>query len=406
MSALDHQVAAGLIFAATYLIVAMGKLPVLRLDRAGAALLGAALMVATGVLTLDEAQRAIDLDTITLLLGMMIVVANLRLSGFFRAVTAWAVTQARHPVLLLAIIVLVSGLLSAFLVNDTICLVLTPLVLDVVQRLRRNPVPYLLAIAMASNAGSTATITGNPQNMIIGTISGIGYGHFVAALAPVAAVGLVLTVLLIAALWPREFWTRERLFADPPPVRLHRFMAGKTLLVTAALVAAFFAGVPPPKAALVGGALLLLTRTVKPEKVYAQIDWTLLLMFAGLFVVVAGLERALLTPGVVSAVGRLHLQETGALAAVTAVLSNLVSNVPAVLVLKPFVARLADPAHAWLVVAMASTMAGNLTILGSVANLIVVQRARAGGVAIGFWDYFRAGAPLTVLTIAAGVLLL
>ena len=406
MSVLDRQVAAGLIFAATYLIVAIGKLPGLRLDRAGAALLGAALMVATGVLTLDEAQRAIDLDTITLLLGMMILVANLRLSGFFRAVTAWAVTRARHPVLLLAIIVLVSGLLSAFLVNDTICLVLTPLVLDVVRRLRRDPVPYLLAIAMASNAGSTATITGNPQNMIIGTISGIGYGHFVAALAPVAAIGLVLTVLLIAALWPREFWTRERLFADPPPVRPHRFMAGKTLVVAAGLVAAFFAGVPPPKAALVGGAILLLTRTVKPEKVYAQIDWTLLLMFAGLFVVVAGLERAVLTPDVVEAVGRLHLQQTGALAAVTAVLSNLVSNVPAVLVLKPFVSRLADPAHAWLVVAMASTMAGNLTILGSVANLIVVQRARAGGVAIGFWDYFRAGAPLTVLTILAGVLLL
>ena len=157
----------------------------LRLDRAGAALLGAALMVATGVLTMDEAQHAIDLDTITLLLGMMILVANLRLSGFFRVVTAWAVTRARHPVLLLAIIVLISGLLSAFLVNDTICLVLTPLVLDVVRRLRRDPVPYLLAIAMASNAGSTATITGNPQNMIIGTISGIGYGHFVAALAPV-----------------------------------------------------------------------------------------------------------------------------------------------------------------------------------------------------------------------------
>jgi len=362
--------------------------------------------VASGVLTLEQAQHAIDLDTITLLLGMMIVVANLRLSGFFRAVTGWTVTRARHPVLLLASIVLVSGSLSAFLVNDAICLVLTPLVLEVVQRLRRNPVPYLLATAMASNAGSVATITGNPQNMIIGTLSGIGYARFAAALAPVAAIGLALTVVLIAALWPREFWTRERLFATPPPVRTHRFVAVKTLLVAAGLVAAFFLGVPPAKAALVGGALLLLTRAVKPEKIYAQIDWTLLLMFAGLFVVVAGLERTVLTPGALAAVARWHLERAGPLAAVTAALSNLVSNVPAVLVLKPFVARLADPARAWLVVAMASTLAGNLTILGSVANLIVVQRARAAGVAIGFWDYFRAGAPLTVLTIVAGVLLL
>ncbi len=152
--------------------------------------------------------------------------------------------------------------------------------------------------------------------------------------------------------------------------------------------------------------MLLLTRTVKPAKVYAQIDWTLLLMFAGLFIVAAGLEHAVLTPDVIAAVGRWHLGRAGPLAAMTAVLSNVVSNVPAVLVLKPFVARLADPAHAWLVVAMASTLAGNLTILGSVANLIAVQRARSAGVAIGFWDRFRAGAPLTVLTILAGVLLL
>ena len=128
---------------------------------------------------------------------MMIVVANLRLSGFFRLVTGWAVARARHPALLLVAVVLVSGLLSAFLVNDTICLVLTPLVLDLVLRLKRNPVPYLLGIAMASNVGSTATITGNPQNMIIGTLSGISYGAFAAALAPVAAIGLVLTVLVI-----------------------------------------------------------------------------------------------------------------------------------------------------------------------------------------------------------------
>jgi Na+/H+ antiporter NhaD/arsenite permease-like protein len=406
MNPLEHRAAAIVIFAVTYFIVAIGKVPVLRLDRAGAALLGAALMVAAGVLTLEQAQHAIDLDTITLLLGMMIVVANLRLSGFFRAVTSWTVTRARHPIVLLAAIVLVSGALSAFLVNDAICLVLTPLVLDVVQRLRRNPVPYLLAIAMASNAGSVATITGNPQNMIIGTLSGVGYARFAAVLAPVAAIGLVLTVALLVALWPCEFWTRERLFAIAPPVRTHRFMVLKTLLVSAGLVTAFFAGVPPAKAALIGGAVLLLTRAVKPEKVYAQVDWTLLLMFAGLFVVVAGLERTVLTPDAVAAVTRWHLERAGPLAAVTAVLSNLVSNVPAVLVLKPFVARLADPARAWLIVAMASTLAGNLTILGSVANLIVVQRARAAGVRIGFWAYFRAGAPLTVLTIVAGVLLL
>ena len=205
------KVAAVLIFLVTYVVVAIGRLPGLRLDRAGAALVGASLMVAVGVLTPEAAYRAIDLDTITLLLGMMLVVANLRLAGFFRLINGWAVTHARHPLILLLAVTLVSGVLSAFLVNDTVCLVLTPLVLELVLRLRCNPVPYLLAIAMASNIGSTATITGNPQNMIIGSLTPIPYGTFTAALSPIAAVGLVLTAALLAVRYRREFWTRERL---------------------------------------------------------------------------------------------------------------------------------------------------------------------------------------------------
>ena len=203
--------AAVLIFVSTYAVIAIGKLPGFHLDRAGAALLGASLMAATGLLSLDDAYRAIDVDTIALLLGMMIVVANVRLSGFFRLVNNWMTMRARHPLLLLAAVTLVSGFFSAFLVNDAICLVVAPLVLDCVTRLRRNPVPYLLAVAMASNVGSTATITGNPQNILIGSFSQIPYAAFSAALWPVAAAGLVLTVLLIAVFFPGEFWTRERL---------------------------------------------------------------------------------------------------------------------------------------------------------------------------------------------------
>jgi Na+/H+ antiporter NhaD/arsenite permease-like protein len=199
------------IFVATYAFVAVGKIPLYRIDRAGVALLGGALMVGTGVLTAEQAYRAIDLDTITLLLGMMIVVANLRVSGFFRVVTDWVASHVRHPLTLLVAVVLVSGALSAFLVNDTICLVMTPLVLELVTRVKRNPIPYLLSIATASNIGSVATITGNPQNIIIGSVSQIPYGAFAAALAPVAAIGLVLAVFLIALVHPREFFTRERL---------------------------------------------------------------------------------------------------------------------------------------------------------------------------------------------------
>ena len=162
-----RQIAAGVIFVGSYLALAIGRIPGLSIDRAGIALVGAGLMVASGALPLEDAYKAIDLDTITLLLGMMIVVANLRLSGFFRLVTSWVVSRAHHPLVLLGGIVAVVGVLSAFLVNDAICLVMTPLVLDLVTRLKRNPVPYLLSVAMASNAGSVATITGNPQNIIL-----------------------------------------------------------------------------------------------------------------------------------------------------------------------------------------------------------------------------------------------
>jgi len=391
------------IFLATYAVIALGRLPGFRLDRAGAALIGASLMVASGVLTMTEAYGAIDFDTIVLLLGMMIVIANLKLSGFFALVSAFVARHARHPLTLLAAIVLVAGFFSAFLVNDTICLMLTPLVLELVVALRRNPVPYLLAIALASNIGSAATITGNPQNIMIGSFSAIPYGSFLAALAPVSLAGLVLTMLLVAATHRAEFWGRQRLAAEPRDIRANKPLVRKSVAVTAAMVAAFFVVAPPAKVAIVAGALLLLTRRLKPERIYAEIDWSLLLLFAGLFIVVAGLEKSVLTPDVLAAAGSLRLDRVPMLSAVAAILSNLVSNVPAVLVLKPFVQHLPDQRTAWLTLAMASTLAGNLTILGSIANLIVVERARQAGIAIGFWTYFKLGAPLTFVTIAIGV---
>ena len=393
-----------LVFAGTYAVIAIGKLPGFQLDRAGAALLGASLMVGAGVLPLEEAYRAVDFDTITLLLGMMIVVANLRVSGFFRLVSDFVVARAKHPFILLTSVVVVSGLLSAFLVNDAICLVMTPLALDLLRRLRRNCVPYLMAIPMASNVGSVATITGNPQNMMIGSFSHIPYGVFAGALWPVALVGLLLTIMFIALAYRQEFFSREPLpEITPRQTRYHGALILKAVAVTVVMMLFFFAGQPVAKVAIVGGAFLLLTRKVKSDKIYRDIDWPLLLMFVGLFVVVAGLEKAVVTPDLVAAVGRLDLGAPAVLSLVTAALSNIVSNVPAVLVLKPFIAGAQDPQRAWLVVAMAATLAGNFTLVGSVANLIVAQKAKAAGVDLGFWPYFSIGAPLTVVTILFGI---
>jgi Na+/H+ antiporter NhaD/arsenite permease-like protein len=399
-----QKVAATVIFAASYFALAIGKIPGLSIDRAGVALVGAGLMVASGALSPEDAYKAVDLDTVTLLLGMMIVVASLRLSGFFAIATAWVMQRAGKPLILLCAVTATSGIFSAFLVNDAICLVLAPLVLELTLRMGRKPVPYLLAVAMASNVGSTATITGNPQNIMIGSFSQIPYTTFALALGPVALVGLVITVGLVALLHREEFAGGGQVTAVKLNSRVNRVLVGRALLATAVMVAAFFGGQPPAKAAIIIGGLLLLTRRVKSERVYAEIDWSLLLMFAGLFIIVAGAQHALLTPDLVAALGGVRLDQVPILSAVTAALSNLVSNVPAVLMMKPFVESLAHHDTAWLTIAMASTLAGNFTILASIANLIVVQRAAARGIEIRFWNYFRVGAPLTVITLVIGTL--
>jgi Na+/H+ antiporter NhaD/arsenite permease-like protein len=391
-----------IIFTLTCAGVALGRIPGFRLDRAGIALTGAASMLAIGAITPEEAYHAIDLDTIALLLGMMIVVAHLKLSGIFRLVTGWALAHAHSPLVLLATIVTTTGFFSAFLVNDAVCLVMTPLVIEVTRSFRRNPIPYLLGVAMASNIGSTATITGNPQNMIIGAVSHIPYTTFAAALAPVAAAGLVILIGLLAALWWSEFRRVSQLEFKPRPLRAHRSQMIKTVLVAAGVIGLFFAGIPVAEAAIIGGALLLVTRAIKPRKVYREIDGSLLLMFAGLFVVVGAAEKTLLGPEVLAAVQAFRLDHVIVLTAVTAVLSNIISNVPAVLALKPFVTVLPDQQYMWLVIAMSSTLAGNLTLVGSVANLIVAERARTAGVEIPFWTYCGAGIPLTLITLAIG----
>jgi len=396
-----------LIFTATYIGVAIGRWPGLRLDRAGIALTGAALMLAVGALTPEQAYRAIDLDTITLLLGMMIIVAHLRLSGFFEQAGHWATTYAHTPKALLASLSIATGILSAFLVNDAVCLMMTPLAISLTRALRRNPLPYLLAVAMAANIGSVATITGNPQNMMIGTLSKIPYPDFTLALFPVALSGLLLTIALIALSFREEFFGPTAYLPAPPaPVRRvrHSGLMLKTIAVTAGVIGLFFAGMAVAKAAILGGALLLVTRAVKPRRVYREIDGSLLLMFAGLFVVVAGAEQMFLTPQRIAAVQNLDLGNIWVLTTATAALSNLVSNVPAVMMLRPFVPALPDPERAWLIIAMASTLAGNLTLVGSVANLIVAERARASGITISLAAYCRVGIPLTVLTLLLGVL--
>jgi Na+/H+ antiporter NhaD/arsenite permease-like protein len=364
-------------------------------------------MVVTGVIPWDRAVAAVDAHTLVLLFGMMIVSAYLRLSGFFKLVTVWAVRQARGPLGLLVAVIGAAGVLSALFVNDVVCLVLAPLILDVTRQLRLPPVPYLIALATAANVGSVATLTGNPQNMLVGSFSGIAYRSFLLHEAPVALIGLGCVALVVWLVYRRQLAA-----AAFDPARLdthfpvHYSLMIKTVVVVLVMLAGFLAGVPIALVAVGGAAYTLLNRRVKPAKVYREINWELLVLFTGLFVLIGGMEASGLTRELLRWAGAASLHRPAVLTAVSAALSNLVSNVPAVLLFKSVIPSFGEPARGWLVLAMASTLAGNLTILGSVANLIVVEAARAARVEISFVEYCRVGVPLTLLTLAIGWLIL
>ncbi|MEP7358778.1 MAG: anion transporter, partial [Anaerolineales bacterium] len=355
--------------------VAIGKYPRLRMNRATIALVGATVLVALGAIPLQRAYVALDLNTLTLLFAMMIINANLRLAGFFGRVSRWVAARAHSPRRMLLLLMLTGGLLSALFLNDTMVLVLTPLVLDLTAAYKRRPVPYLLGLATAVNIGSVATITGNPQNMLIGLSSGISYRVFTAHLAPVALIGLALAWGIIVLVYRDEFKDQRFEAGVEFPLQRYQPPLAKSLLAVGLMLAAFVLGVPIALAALAAAAALLVTRRLKPERSFREIDWSLLVFFAGLFVVTAALETTGLSARLFAVA--LPLAERGlpALTAVALVLSNLVSNVPAVLLFRPFIPHFPDPARAWLALAMATTLAGNFTLLGSVANLIVAELA-------------------------------
>jgi Na+/H+ antiporter NhaD/arsenite permease-like protein len=289
---LDVQtLAAYVIFLASYLVFALGKFPGLKIDRAGAAIIGAVGMVAFRIAHPADALSFIDFPTLVLLFSMMLIVGNLHLVGFFEW-TAEIVLRRLKPSHLLPAVVFTSGVLSAFFVNDIVCLVMVPFVLNITRRLRLESLPYLLAVATASNIGSVASITGNPQNMLIGSFSGIAYRDFLRHLGPVAVVGLFLDWMVLH--WMQMRKVKHAGLVDDgiplPPLDLSRLT--KPAIVVTAVVIAFFVGVPPAMAAALGAAVLLITRTLEPRKLYEEVDWGLLVFFVGLFLIVGGAQNA------------------------------------------------------------------------------------------------------------------
>jgi di/tricarboxylate transporter len=274
----SHTALAVPLIAITYLRVAVGAYPRLCMNRGTIALVGAVALIALGVLPLDVALASLDANTLLLLFAMMIVNVHLRLAGFFQWVAAFIVARAQSPRRLLAWIILAAGILAALFLNDTIVLMFTPLVLEMTTTLKRNPLPYLVGLATAANIGSTATITGNPQNMLIGMTSQISFIAFLAALVPVALAGLAIAWFVLVTIYRDEFATARFETLTPTP-RIYTPLLRKTLALTALMLVAFFAGAPIPLAALTVAAALLVTRRIKPERIFAEVDWSLLIFF-------------------------------------------------------------------------------------------------------------------------------
>jgi Na+/H+ antiporter NhaD/arsenite permease-like protein len=382
-----------IVLALCYIGLGIGYVPGLRMNRATIALAGVAVLIALSALSLEEAWGAIDANTIVFLLSMMVINSYLSYAGFFNLSLLYLLQLTRSPLGLLGLLTIGTGLLSAFFLNDTLALVSTPLTLQLTRSLRLNPVPYLLAIAGATNIGSLATLSGNPQNILVGSFSGIRYLDFTQALAPVAIVGLGVQLGLLWGLYPEV----RSLKPCPPPqlsrLRLHRPLLIKTTVVTTLLLIAFVVGLPLAKSAFLAAAALLITRRIKPQRVLQEVDWSLLVMFSGLFI----LTYCVRSLQVLNAFSGWVSSPLGLLT-VTTILSNLISNVPAVLLLQGFIPQAST--QSWLLLAAGATLAGNLTLFGSVANLITVEAAASEGYTLSFWQHLRFGLPLTLLTLA------
>ncbi|MFO0946865.1 MAG: SLC13 family permease [Planctomycetota bacterium] len=405
------------IFLFCYVVIAFQQIPRLRIDRPGGTLIAATLMVLVGVLTFEEAWDAVDPHTIVLLLGMMILNVFLEESGFFGLATAFVLRRARSPLQLLVGLSFLSGILSALFLNDTICLMLCPPLLSILRRAKLPYPPYLVALAMSANVGSVMTITGNPQNMLIGVFGRWSYLHFLLRMLPVGLLGLGVMTAILAVLYRKELnrpahWANDLPDGDMDKVGelpVDRTLLVKSLVVIAVVLLGFIVTGDLPMTSIAGSAALIVWSRQPPARILKQVDWVLLLFFSGLFIVVAGIGKT----GIINDMDRLARPLYGTtvwtqiptFSLVTVVVSNVVSNVPFVLLAHQFIDGFADPPTMWLVLAMASTFAGNLTIPGSVATLIVLETCK-GEASIGFLEFLKAGIPITIATTLLGALVL
>jgi len=401
---------ASIIFIITYLGIIFTRLPGINIDRPSASFFGAVAMIIFGVFTFDDAIRAIDFNTIALLIGMMVIITVLELDGFFALIANKTITLARNERRLLFIIIFTTGISSAFLVNDAVVLLYTPIVISICRDSKINPIPYLIAEILASNTGSTMTITGNPQNMLIGINSGISYSKFLLHLMPVSIIGMIIIYFVIKFLYPANFRKINLIDTHAGSYEYNYLSMKFSVPIFILVIFMFFVngriGFSIPVIALTGASLILVFGKIKPSEIIKNIDWVLILFFSTLFIVVGGVEKTGLIQHILdrwSITPDLH--GIAVLHLISLFLSQIVSNVPYTILMIPIL-KSSGSDIVWLSLASASTIAGNATIFGAMANIIVIESAKKQHVHITFFEFLKAGIAVTLLTLLLSVFLL
>jgi Na+/H+ antiporter NhaD/arsenite permease-like protein len=390
------------IFFLTYVGVALGRVPGLMLDRTGIALLGAIAMVAGGVVSLDGAIAGIDFPTIVLLYALMILSAQLRLGGFYTRTATRIAALLERPRLFLLATMLTSALLSSVLANDIVCLAFTPVLAVSLLKGGVNPLPFLIGLAVSSNIGSAATIIGNPQNMLIGQVGRLHFGEFLAWGAPPSILSLLGSYGIICWLYRRGF-ARQQAVSVPGVQEnwpeFNPWQSTKGLLATGILICLFFTSIPREVSAIAIAGTLLCSRKMKSRSIIKLVDWHLIILFCSLFIVIKGISEENIPALIMNGLGDkgIDIRNLMVLTGLSAIASNLVSNVPASMLLIRFL----DPGNPveWYTLALSSTFAGNLIVIGSIANLIVIEQAKNHGVDVTFKEHARAGIPVTLFTL-------
>lgn len=396
-----------IIFIITYIGIIFTRLPKVNIDRPSAAFTGAVAMIVFGVISFEDAIKSIDFNTITLLLGMMIIVSTLKIEGFFSLIASKTISYSHSRNKLLIIIVFITGIASAFLVNDAVVLLFTPIIISICRKTNLNPIPYLIAEILSSNIGSTMTITGNPQNMLIGISSNISYVDFLIKLLPISLIGMIIIVFVVKLFYRKHFQDKSTLeFITDYQYDFNKMRI--SVLIFLLVILGFFFGkilsLSIPIIALIGASLILLFGKAKPSSVIKDVDWVLLLFFACLFILVSSIQSLGLLDRFINIELNENLSGIVGLHSLSLVMSQILSNVPYT-VLMTSLMEVVNNENLWLALASSATLAGNATIIGAMANLIVIESSEKENVKISFWEFFKIGIITTIITLLLSIAL-